>query len=151
LNKGHNKGVDWYCLGVFMFEIMTGQCPYISEDPIDIFKMILNTKIRFPKGFDRDAKSLIKHLCCHDVTKRYGNLKGGADDVKQHRFFNEINFHQVLSKQIKPVYVPDDKSRARKLKMTTTGTKVANISENTDDKNSPVIMTQDDPFIAWFK
>jgi protein kinase X len=82
LSKGHNKGVDWYCLGVFMFEIMTGQCPYIHDDPIEIFKLVLNSKMKFPKGFDHDAKSLIRHLTCHDVSKRYGNLKGGADDVK---------------------------------------------------------------------
>jgi hypothetical protein len=56
-----------------------------------------------------------------------------------------------MSKQVKPVYVPEDKSRAHKGKMLTSGTRVANIPENTDEKYSPVIMTQDDPFISWFK
>jgi hypothetical protein len=54
--------------------------------------MVLNDKIKFPKDFDRNAKSIIKKLCEHDLSKRYGNLVGGIEDIKTHRFFKDIDW-----------------------------------------------------------
>jgi protein kinase X len=92
LNKGHGKPVDWYCLGMFLYEMMTGRCPFMHEDPYEIFNMILHDKIKFPKNFDEGAKSIIKHLTDHDLSKRYGNLRHGANDIKKHRFFKNADF-----------------------------------------------------------
>jgi len=54
-----------------------------------LFKKITDpdVKILFPKGIDKGTKSLIKHLLERDVTKRYGCLRGGVEDIKSHRFF----------------------------------------------------------------
>jgi hypothetical protein len=52
-----------------------------------IYSKIINTKPRYPEGFDSRLKSLIKHLLRRDLSKRFGNLKNGAEDVKNHRFF----------------------------------------------------------------
>lgn len=41
LNKGHGRAVDWYCLGIFIYEMMVGRCPYMHDDPMEIFKKIL--------------------------------------------------------------------------------------------------------------
>lgn len=48
LNKGHGKAVDWYCLGMFIYEMMVGRCPFMNDDPMEIFKMILSERIKFP-------------------------------------------------------------------------------------------------------
>jgi len=56
----------------------------------------LKGKIRFPKNFYKDAKSLIKHLLEADLSKRYGNLKNGADDIKNHRWFGKINWQEMV-------------------------------------------------------
>ena len=61
-----------------MFELMYGRPPFMASDPYEIFEMILKTKMKFPKDFDKDSKSLIKHLCAHDLSKRYGNLVNGV-------------------------------------------------------------------------
>ena len=63
-------------------------------------------KIRFPKNFDKDAKSLIKHLLEADLSKRYGNLKNGADDIKNHIWFGKINWQEMVEKKIPPYYKP---------------------------------------------
>ena len=97
MNKGHGKAVDWYTLGVFLFEMLEGHCPFMHEDPFEIFRMIIQTKLQFPRGFDKSAKSLIRHLTDHDLSKRYGNLKYGVEDIKNHRFFRDINFYQVIT------------------------------------------------------
>lgn len=96
LNKGHGRPVDWYTLGIFIYEMMAGRCPFMNEDPYEIFKMIITQKIKFPVNFDSSAKSLIRKLTDHDLSKRYGNLKSGSDDIKNHRFFNDVNFYSII-------------------------------------------------------
>ena len=77
-NKGYSQPVDWYALGIFIYELMYGRPPFMASDPIEIFQMVLKDKIKFPRDFDKPAKSLIKKLCQHDLSMRYGNLKGGV-------------------------------------------------------------------------
>ena len=62
-----------------------------------IYRKIINTKPRYPEGFDSRLKSLIKHLLRRDLSKRFGNLKDGAEDIKNHKFFEDINSMLVLS------------------------------------------------------
>lgn len=91
-NKGHGKGVDWWTLGVLLYEMIAGIDPFNDDDPMSIYQKILKGVIRFPKKFDKDARSLVKHLLQADLSKRYGNLKNASLDIKQHRFFDEINW-----------------------------------------------------------
>ena len=57
--------------------------PFNDDDPMGIYKNILKGKISFPSSFDKDAKSLVKHLLVADLSKRYGNLKDGIKYVIQ--------------------------------------------------------------------
>ena len=84
LNQGHGKAVDWWTLGILIYEMHTGFDPFSNgeeEDIIEIYRRILKGKIPFPSVFEReakDAKSLIKHLLVADLSKRYGNPKNGT-------------------------------------------------------------------------
>lgn len=77
LNQGHGKPVDWWTLGVLLYEMLAGIDPFSDKDPMSVYHNILKGKLRFPKEFDADAKSLVKHLLVSDLSKRYGNLKNG--------------------------------------------------------------------------
>jgi protein kinase A len=66
----------------------------------------LKGKIKFPRNFDKDAKSLIKHLLVADLSKRYGNLKNGAEDIKNHRWYGEIDWKQMEAKKLPIPYKP---------------------------------------------
>lgn len=90
--------------------MIAGIDPFADDDPMVIYKNILQGKIHFPKGFDNDAKSLIRHLLVADLSKRYGNLKNGVNDIKQHRYMSVINFNNLISKKISPPYRPKVKS-----------------------------------------
>ena len=85
-SKGHGKAVDWWALGILMYEMLAGYPPFYDEDPLGIYQKILEGKIKFPWHFDRHSKDLIKKLLTADLTKRLGNLKGGADDIKRHKW-----------------------------------------------------------------
>ena len=73
---------------------------------MNIYRKIINTKPRYPDGFDKRLQSLTKHLLRRDLSKRYGNLKDGAEDIKKHRFFEDINFEDLVAKKIVAPYVP---------------------------------------------
>lgn len=150
LNKGHGKAVDWYTLGMFIYEMMVGRCPFMHEDPYEIFKMILNEKIRFPRDFDKKAKSLIRHLTDHDLSRRYGNLRNGSEDVKNHRFFNETNFFSIVHMAVDPPYKPSDNTVNKRLWMRQPRTAVSQIEENKDNSHSPSVPYSEDPFREWF-
>jgi serine/threonine protein kinase len=106
LNKGHGKGVDWWTLGILVFEMLAGQPPFVDDDPMGIYQQILAGKINFPRFFDRQAKSIIKKLLTADLTKRYGCLKGGANDIKKHKWYSGMDFNKLLSRQLQPPIVP---------------------------------------------
>ena len=111
LNKGHSKAVDWWTLGILIYELIAGIDPFTDSDPMNIYRKVLSGRIVYPKGFDKNAKSLVKHLVVADLSKRYGNLKNKAQDVKNHRFFDNINFNMCLQKKISAPYKPVVKSQ----------------------------------------
>jgi serine/threonine protein kinase len=83
--------------------------PFSDEDPIGVYKNILKGKITFPISFEKSnkhAKSLIKHLLISDLSRRYGNLKDGVNDIKKHKFFDGFRWDDLLDKKIKPSYIP---------------------------------------------
>ncbi|KAJ1454501.1 kinase-like domain-containing protein [Pelagophyceae sp. CCMP2097] len=106
LNKGHGKGVDWWTLGILLYEMMVGQPPYVDDDPMGIYQQILNGKLNFPRFIERSAKSLIKKLLVSDLTKRYGCLKGGAQDIKKHKFFAGHDFDAMAAKTMAAPVLP---------------------------------------------
>ena len=52
------------------------------------------------------CKSLVKHLLRRDLSKRYGNLKNGVEDIKGHRFFENFNYQNLLLRKLDPPYIP---------------------------------------------
>ncbi|KAH8371273.1 hypothetical protein KR093_006780 [Drosophila rubida] len=106
-SKGHNKAVDWWALGVLIYEMLVGYPPFYDEQPFGIYEKILSGKIEWERHMDPIAKDLIKKLLVNDRTKRLGNMKNGADDVKRHRWFKHLNWNDVYNKKLKPPIMPD--------------------------------------------
>ena len=84
--------------------------PFTDDDPMHIYQNILSGKITFPKDFDKDAKSIVKHLLVSDLSQRYGCLKNKADDIKNHRWFAKINWDNLFKKKGYAHYKPKVKS-----------------------------------------
>ena len=74
-SKGHGKPVDWWALGILIFEMLAGYPPFYDDNPFGIYEKILAAKVVFPSHFDENAKDLIKKLLTSDRTKRLGNLR----------------------------------------------------------------------------
>ena len=106
LRKGHCKAVDWWGLGILMYEMLVGVDPFAHESPMGVYQNIIKGNVRFPANMHKDAKSLIKHLLTADLDRRYGNLANGVNDIKSHAWFNGVDWAGLLSKSVKAPYVP---------------------------------------------
>ncbi|KAJ3220595.1 camp-dependent protein kinase catalytic subunit [Chytriomyces hyalinus] len=104
--KGYGKSVDWWALGILIYEMIAGFPPFSDDDNIKLFEKIIACKLRFPEGFDKKAKDLCKCLITPDLSKRYGNLKRGAEDVKAHAWFDAIEWDQLVQLGIPAPYIP---------------------------------------------
>ena len=107
LNQGHGKPVDWWTIGVLLYEMIAGLDPFSAPKPIDVYKNILKGKIKFSKEFNSGAKSLVKHLLKADLSERYGCLRKGSKDVTYHRFFKQIDWDLVKKMELTPPYIPN--------------------------------------------
>ncbi|KAL3793039.1 LOW QUALITY PROTEIN: hypothetical protein HJC23_003047 [Cyclotella cryptica] len=57
LSKGHGKGVDWWTLGILIYEVLVGEPPFLDDNPLGIYQQILTGKISFSRSYDKNAKS----------------------------------------------------------------------------------------------
>eukprot|EP01061_Rhynchopus_euleeides_P011581 TRINITY_DN21139_c0_g1_i1.p1 TRINITY_DN21139_c0_g1~~TRINITY_DN21139_c0_g1_i1.p1 ORF type:complete len:324 (+),score=110.38 TRINITY_DN21139_c0_g1_i1:150-1121(+) len=104
-SQGHGKAVDWWALGILLYEMLVGNPPYYDESPFRIYEKILDGKLKFPKWIDSRAKDLIKKLLINDSQKRLGSDKRGITDIKRHHYFGGIDWDVLLEKNI-PAPIP---------------------------------------------
>ena len=140
LNKGHGKPVDWWTMGVLLYEMVVGIDPFNDEDPMMTYQKIIKGKIFYPNNMDKDAKSLIKHLLTSDTTKRFGCLKNGVKDIVNHRFFNDFDWRAFIFLKMEPPYIPNVKSAE--------DTSCFNTYPDSDSEKISLKEDQD-PFIDW--
>ncbi|XP_054400262.1 cAMP-dependent protein kinase catalytic subunit PRKX-like isoform X1 [Pongo abelii] len=105
-SKGHGRAVDWWALGILIFEMLSGFPPFFDDNPFGIYQKILAGEIDFPRHLDFHVKDLIKKLLVVDRTRRLGNMKNGANDVKRHRWFRSVDWEAVPQRKLKPPIVP---------------------------------------------
>mmetsp|Transcript_29052 Transcript_29052/g.92734 ORF Transcript_29052/g.92734 Transcript_29052/m.92734 type:complete len:323 (-) Transcript_29052:48-1016(-) len=106
--KGHGKGVDWWALGILIFEMLAGYPPFYDEQPFGIYNKILVgiDSVEFPQHFDSAARDLIRKLLHPSLDKRLG-VKGGFEEVMRHRWFAKVDFAALEARQVKPPFVPE--------------------------------------------
>ncbi|KAF9895859.1 serine/threonine protein kinase, AGC, partial [Lobosporangium transversale] len=111
---GHTSAVDWWTLGILIYEMLYGVTPFKGKDRSATFKSILNTEVQFPEhpGVQQISplcKSLIRKLLIKDEQLRLGS-NAGASDVKQHPFFKTTNW--ALLRHLTPPIIPQQSNGA---------------------------------------
>eukprot|EP01083_Nonionella_stella_P064611 168603_1 len=106
MGYGHGKEVDWWSLGILLYELTVGIPPFYSQNVKDMYEKIQRGVLRFPPFLSPECKSLIVKLLNRDPAKRLG---GGTDDVEQiknHPFFASMDWEKLYRKEIEPTYKP---------------------------------------------
>ena len=67
--------MDWWALGILIFEMLAGYPPFFDDNPFGIYEKILGGKIDWPRQIEPVVKDLIKKLLVQDRTKRMGAMK----------------------------------------------------------------------------
>ncbi|KAK4218000.1 camp-dependent protein kinase type 2 [Rhypophila decipiens] len=112
-NKGYNKSVDWWSLGILIYEMLCGYTPFWDGgSPMKIYENILKGRVKYPAYINAQAQNLLERLITADITKRLGNLYGGSQDVKNHPWFAEVTWDRLATKNIDAPYTPPVKAGA---------------------------------------
>ncbi|XP_074643618.1 cAMP-dependent protein kinase catalytic subunit 1 isoform X2 [Tubulanus polymorphus] len=106
LSKGYNKAVDWWALGVLVYEMAAGYPPFFADQPIQIYEKIVSGKVRFPSHFSSDLKDLLRNLLQVDLTKRFGNLKNAVQDIKNHKWFSTTDWIAIYQRKVEAPFIP---------------------------------------------
>lgn len=83
--KSYGKPVDWWALGVVLFEMVAGRMPFSGTTDRKLYVQIMSGTYRMPVQFTDELADLVNHLLKVDLTTRYGSMKNGIDDIKQHK------------------------------------------------------------------
>ncbi|KAF0038123.1 hypothetical protein F2P81_008607 [Scophthalmus maximus] len=112
--SGHGKSVDWWSLGILMFELLTGASPFTLEgernSQSEVSKRILRCDPPFPSMIRATAQDLLKKLLVKDPHKRLGSGPRGAEDIKAHPFFKKLNWADLAQKKLPSPFKPELKS-----------------------------------------
>uniref|UniRef100_A0A670IQQ1 non-specific serine/threonine protein kinase n=1 Tax=Podarcis muralis TaxID=64176 RepID=A0A670IQQ1_PODMU len=97
LRQGYGKPVDWWAMGVILYEFLVGCVPFFGDTPEELFGQVIHDEIAWPEGDDAlplDAQDLIGKLLRQNPMERLGT--GSAFEVKQHRFFKDLDWNGLL-------------------------------------------------------
>ncbi len=108
-SKPYGKPVDYWSIGILTYEMSTGKPPFQSDQQIKIYEKILSGKYKIPSHLSEDIKDFMRCLIQPDLTKRYGNLKNGIDDIKTHKWFFNIDWMAIYQKKVVAPMIPKNK------------------------------------------
>lgn len=107
MGNGYNKTVDWWTLGVLLYEMLTGLPPFYDENTNEMYRKILSEPLHFP-GHDvvpPAAKDLLTKLLNRDPQQRLG--ANGSAEIKAHPFFHAIDWRKLLQRKYEPAFKPN--------------------------------------------
>mmetsp|Transcript_46498 Transcript_46498/g.129587 ORF Transcript_46498/g.129587 Transcript_46498/m.129587 type:complete len:395 (-) Transcript_46498:138-1322(-) len=105
---GHGKSVDWWALGILLFEMIAGYPPFYDTNPFGIYQKVLDGlhSHSFTNVFTYKAKDLCKRLLIADRTKRLGCMKAAGEGVKGHKWFTNTNWDELYHTNAQPPHIP---------------------------------------------
>ena len=107
----YGSSVDWWALGVLIYEMLAGQPPFDGEDEDELFNSILEQTVSFPRSLSKEAISIIKGFLTKNPNRRLGSGETGEQDIRDHVFFKYIDWIKLFKLEIQPPFKPKVKSK----------------------------------------
>ncbi|CAL8286870.1 unnamed protein product [Lota lota] len=108
----YGPSVDWWALGVLLYEMLSGHAPFEAENEDDLFEAILNEEIVYASWLSTEAVNILKALLTKTVARRLGcvGADGGENAVVQHAFFASIDWEKLNLRELEPPFKPKIKT-----------------------------------------
>eukprot|EP01116_Phalansterium_solitarium_P021041 TRINITY_DN640_c0_g1_i1.p1 TRINITY_DN640_c0_g1~~TRINITY_DN640_c0_g1_i1.p1 ORF type:complete len:406 (-),score=85.25 TRINITY_DN640_c0_g1_i1:245-1462(-) len=106
---GYTHTVDWWALGVLVYEMLVGEAPFSDENHLQTYQKILDGRWNFPHEFDPQARDFVRRLGASDPDRRLGSKcagRNGAADVKAHCWFSGVSWTDFADKAEQAPFVP---------------------------------------------
>eukprot|EP00930_Biecheleria_cincta_P030868 TRINITY_DN2139_c0_g2_i1.p1 TRINITY_DN2139_c0_g2~~TRINITY_DN2139_c0_g2_i1.p1 ORF type:complete len:800 (+),score=169.09 TRINITY_DN2139_c0_g2_i1:86-2485(+) len=112
-STGHTHAVDWWMLGVLIFEFMTGSAPFEAPYPMQIYAKVLKgiNTVKFPPQLTGPCTDLIKAICQKEPADRLPMLPGGTQNIKDHPWYNKFDWNKFAECAMDAPFVPKVKSK----------------------------------------
>nr|XP_020450764.1 serine/threonine-protein kinase N2-like [Monopterus albus] len=108
-DDNYTRAVDWWGMGVLIYEMLVGESPFPGEDEEEVFDSIVNDDVQYPASLPLDAVCIIQKLLKKNPVKRLGGGERDATEVKGEKFFEAIDWEALLAKKVKPPFLPSVK------------------------------------------
>ncbi|XP_074546927.1 microtubule-associated serine/threonine-protein kinase 3 isoform X3 [Halichoeres trimaculatus] len=134
LRQGYGKPVDWWAMGIILYEFLVGCVPFFGDTPEELFGQVISDEINWPEGEDApppDAQELITLLLRQNPLERMGT--GGAAEVKQHQFFHNLDWNSLLRQ--KAEFIPQLESEDDTSYFDTRSDRYPHLETEEDDTN----------------
>ncbi|GIY98127.1 hypothetical protein CEXT_551271 [Caerostris extrusa] len=102
----YTRAVDWWGLGVLIYEMMVGESPFPGDDEEEVFDSIVNDEVRYPTFLSLESIAIMRRLLRKNPERRLGASERDAEDVKKQAYFRNIHWDDLLMRKIKPPFVP---------------------------------------------
>jgi serum/glucocorticoid-regulated kinase 2 len=102
----HGKAVDWWSVGVMLFEMLVGLPPFYAPNRNAMYEKAIHGKLIFPSYVTGEARNLLKGLLRRQPESRLGSGPSGAVQITEHPFFANIDWHRLVLREIPPPFKP---------------------------------------------
>jgi len=138
-STGHTNALDWWTVGVLIFELMSGHPPFESAYPMQIYSKVMKgiNKVPIPLKCQGVVGELIKALLKHEPSERLPMRPGGTQNLKEHKWFNGFDWEKMKKLELDQPYKPVVKSKKD----------LANFSARKEDM--PRQLEYTDPGTGW--
>jgi len=107
--QAYDSSADWFSLGCMLYKLLRGHSPFRQhrvKDKHEIDRMTMTMDIELPNSFTEELKDLLENLLAREVNQRLGCMGRGADEVKEHPFFADLDWQLVYLQKYTPPLIP---------------------------------------------
>ncbi|XP_040918157.1 serine/threonine-protein kinase N1b isoform X2 [Toxotes jaculatrix] len=105
-DTSYTRAVDWWGLGVLIYEMLVGESPFPGDDEEEVFDSIVNDEVRYPRFLSTEAIGIMRRLLRRNPERRLGSGEKDAEDVKKQPFFRGMDWEALLQRKVLPPFVP---------------------------------------------
>uniref|UniRef100_A0A4W5RZC3 protein kinase C n=1 Tax=Hucho hucho TaxID=62062 RepID=A0A4W5RZC3_9TELE len=110
-DTSYTRAVDWWGLGVLVYEMLVGESPFPGDDEEEVFDSIVNDEVRYPRFLSTEAIGIMRRLLRRNPERRLGSGEKDADDVKKQPLFRGVDWEALLQRRLPPPFVPNIRGR----------------------------------------